>query len=144
LYSIFLELLLHPNPSSCETFSSLPELLQILLESPDELSSLKRLAELKASGHCFSPVFDILVADVFRRNECRAAFKWPRDVLENVGRDDILCGLSPDSSSKSFSEKKTSNSAETSTCPTGKSKETDPEEGRPWTTSILTEVCFRN
>jgi len=138
LFKTFLDLLIDPNPTASPMFASIPEVMQILLDSPDSLENLKKLAEIKSSGQSFAPVLEILIADVFNRNENEAKLNWPRKVLESVGRADYLCALPPDEAVVKKQRLKQSSSQ------TSDSKVKDvgsSDEEMMWTTKILTQVC---
>lgn len=77
-------------------FESLPLVMKLLLRDTDNISTINRLCECIASGKRFDPVIDVLIADVFRRNQDRVSFEWPESVISLMDRLDYLIPLAPE------------------------------------------------
>jgi len=88
----FVKLLMNSDPANFEEFDSLPEVMQILLQGPDTVDNLERLAKIKSETNTFMPAVDILLADVFRRNQLQVQFNWPESAITITGRKDYLSG----------------------------------------------------
>lgn len=88
----FAKLMLKANPSIHPEFHSLPEVMQILLEQPDTIPQLEKLIKIKKEASGFIPVIDILLADVFQRNQSQVQFSWPESTIKITGRKDYLSG----------------------------------------------------
>ncbi|CAG7822626.1 unnamed protein product [Allacma fusca] len=91
----FSELMMKDNPSNENHFEDLPDVMQILLDNPDDVRNLERLVNIKASEASYAPALEILIADVLLRNQTKVKFDWPEAVVRAVGRFDYLSGINP-------------------------------------------------
>lgn len=66
--------------------------MQILLDAPDSVENLEKLVKVKSDTSSFIPVIDILLADVFQRNQSKVQFTWPEGAISATGRVDYLSG----------------------------------------------------
>lgn len=89
---VFAKLLMKEDPKAYSEFETLPEVMQILLEDPDNVVNLEKLVKCKAESTNFIPVIDILLADVFRRNQSQVQFGWSESAISVTGRKDYLSG----------------------------------------------------
>lgn len=92
LLQAFAKLLVKQDPKSYPEYESLPEVMQILLEDPDNVLNLEKLVKVKTETSSFIPVIDILLADVFQRNQTKVHFSWPESAISVTGRIDYLSG----------------------------------------------------
>jgi len=66
--------------------------MRILLDNPDSVANLNRLAEIKGEESQFAPAIEIMIADVFNRNRLKVDFDWSESLIKRVGRSDYLSG----------------------------------------------------